>query len=204
MPFIKGSPSLFDAPIEERGVESYLQEARAMIGRFGSSWMINDQDVVGNVASAIAKAEHNYDPSRGNKRVTVRITYGRYQIIKELRDIKKWAKRPTHFSIDAPMSPRDRHSEENTGKSYGNDLVDYREPSYVDREREEDIEYKKAMVKRVIRENKTMTKKQKKYLRMRYIKGMEQKHMAEKLGISKQAVNQVVLAGIAKLKKDLL
>ena len=102
------------------------------------------------------------------------------------------------------MSPRDRHSEENTGKSYGNDLADYREPSYVDREREEDIEYKKAMVKRVIRENKTMTKKQKKYLRMRYVKGMEQKHMAEKLGISKQAVNQVVLAGIAKLKKDLL
>jgi RNA polymerase sigma factor (sigma-70 family) len=197
--------SSFNAPIEERGVESYLQEARAMIGRFGSSWMIKDQDVVGNVASAIAKAEHDYDPSRGNKRVTVRITYGRYQIIKELRNIKRWQNRPTHFSMDAPIyGGFDGYNDDPSGSCRNNDVEDYREPSYIERVREENIEYNKAKVKRIIKENKTMTKKQKKYIVLRYVKGMEQKHIAKKLGCSKQAVNQVLLAGVAKLKKDLL
>jgi DNA-directed RNA polymerase specialized sigma subunit len=36
------------------------------------------------------------------------------------------------------------------------------------------------------------------------VKGVEQKYIAKKLGCSKQAVNQVLLAGVAKLKKDLL
>ena len=49
-----------------------------------------------------------------------------------------------------------------------------------------------------------MTGKQKKYITMKYVKGMTEKKMAEKLKCSKQAVNQVVRAGIVKLKEELL
>ena len=66
------------------------------------------------------------------------------------------------------------------------------------------MEDKKALVRRIIRENKTMTEKQKKYIRMKYINGMSEKEMAKEIGCSKQAVNQIVLAGVRKLKQELL
>ena len=66
----------FDIPIEDRDVYSYLNEARAMILRWGYPAMVKDEDIVTNVASAIAKAEHDFDPSKGVKRSTFRITYG--------------------------------------------------------------------------------------------------------------------------------
>ena len=47
-----------------------------MILKWGYPAMANDEDIVTNVASAIAKAEYDFDPSRGVKRSTFRITYG--------------------------------------------------------------------------------------------------------------------------------
>ena len=52
--------------------------------------------------------------------------------------------------------------------------------------------------------NKPLTEKQKKYIRMKYINGMSEKEMAKEIGCSKQAVNQIVLAGVRKLKQELL
>ena len=167
--------------------------------------MITDDDANANVATAIAKAEYNFDPSRGNKRTTVRITYGRYEIIKELRDIKKWSNRPKHFSIDTERTTKNDYTgSSGVRRRTDNDPKDYREPEYSEREMEEEIEYKKSLARRIIRKSKTMTSKQKAYITMKYVKGMTEKKMAKKLKCSKQAVNQVVRAGIVKLKKELL
>lgn len=195
----------FDVPVEERTLQNYLDEARGMIARWGPRWMIVNDDANANVATAIAKAEYNFDPSRGNKRSTVRITYGRYEIIKELRNVQRWSNRPKHFSIDTERSTKNEYTgSSSVRRRTDNDPKDYREPEFSEREIEEEIEYKKSLVRKIIRENKTMTGKQKKYITMKYVKGMTEKKMAEKLKCSKQAVNQVVRAGIVKLKEELL
>lgn len=190
----------WDVPVEERDMESYLQEAQAMIGRFGSMWMLKNEDIIANVASAIAKAEHNFDPSRGVKRVTVRITYGRNQIIKEVRRIKRLINRPHHFSINADGI-------DSEGSSYSSDfghVEDYRQPEVPEIERKENDRSKTKYIRDIINDNKSMTSKQKKYLRMRYITGLSVVDIAERQGCSKQAVSQVLLAGIKSLKRDLL
>jgi len=196
--------NVFDVPVEERTLQSYIDEARGMIARWGPRWMTINDDVIANVATAIAKAEYNFDPSRGNKRVTVRITYGRYQIIKELRDIKRLSKRPKHFSIHAERSQKNHYNASGKYTRGDSEIEDYREPAYTQDELKEEVEDKKALVRRIIRENKTMTEKQKKYIRMKYINGMSEKEMAKEIGCSKQAVNQIVLAGVRKLKQELL
>jgi RNA polymerase sigma factor (sigma-70 family) len=194
----------FDVPVEDRTLQNYLDEARGMIARWGPRWMIKDDDANANVATAIAKAEYNFDPSRGNKRITVRITYGRYEIIKEIRNIKKWSNRPKHFSIDTERTTKNEYTGSSIQRRTDNDPKDYREPEYSDIEIEEEIEYKKALARSIIRKNKTMTGKQKEYITMKYVKGMTEKNMSEKLGCSKQAVNQVIRAAITNLKKELL
>lgn len=184
-------PVLFDSPKEERNIESYLSEARAMVGKWGPKWMLKDDWCLGNIASAIAKAEYSYDPSRGVKRSTLRITYGRNQMFAELRSRGKWKNRPTHFSISAPF---DQGDEKKT------DLEDYREPSYVEVSRKEELEEIKFLVKKIIAGDKEMTKKQRQYIKMRYIKGLTVTEISKRRGCSKQAVHQVLGHAIAKLK----
>ena len=38
--------SRFDAPVEERTLDNYLDEARGMIGRWGQLWMLKNDDVI--------------------------------------------------------------------------------------------------------------------------------------------------------------
>lgn len=190
----------WDNPVEERDMKSYLEEAQAMIGRFGSVWMLKSEDIIANVASAIAKAEHNFDPERGVKRVTVRITYGRNQIIKEFRRIKRLINRPLHFSIEADRT----NDEGNTFTSDIGHVEDYREPDTPEIERKENERSKTKYVRGIIRDSKSMTNKQKKYLRLRYITGLSVVDIAKRQGCSKQAVSQVLLAGVKSLKEDLL
>ena len=80
---------MFDLPKEERTLANYTKEAMCLIGRFGQSWMLNSEDIITNVANAIMRAEWDFDPDRGVKRSTLRITYARYQIITEFRELAK-------------------------------------------------------------------------------------------------------------------
>lgn len=190
---------LFNTPKEDRSLQSYIEEAKAIIKRWGAPWMVNDDDVVANVASAVAKAEYDFDPSRGNKRVTVRVTYGRYAVYNEFRKIKRLDEtRPKHFSIDL------EHEPVSGGNDFSFDVEDYREPNIPDIERVEALEDRTKYVRGIIRKSKILTNKQKKYLRLRYITGVSQADIAERNSCSKQAVNQVLLHGIRNLKLELL
>ena len=190
---------MFDAPKEDRSLQSYIEEAKAIIKRWGAPWMIKDEDVVANVASAIAKAEYDFDPSRGNKRVTVRVTYGRYAVYNEFRRIKRLDdSRPKHFSIDL------EHESASGGSDYSFDVEDYREPDVSPIEETEVVSDRTKYIRGIIRKSKTLTSKQKKYLRMRYITGISQAEIAEKNSCSKQAVNQVINNGIKNLRMELI
>ena len=189
---------MFDTPKEDRSLQSYIEEAKAIIKRWGAPWMVKDEDVVANVASAIAKAEYDFDPSRGNKRVTVRVTYGRYAVYNEFRRVKRIDDtRPPHLSIDL------EHERVHGGSNYSFDIEDHREPDIPPVEETEAMSDRTKYIRGIIRKSKTLTSKQKKYLRTRYITGISQAEMAEKYSCSKQAVNQVINSGIKNLRMEL-
>jgi RNA polymerase sigma factor (sigma-70 family) len=189
----------FDAPVESRDVESYRQEARAMITKWGPMWMIRDEDSITNVATAIARAEHDFDPERGCKRVTLRCTYGRRQIWAEARRRNKWAKRPSHWSIDTMFNEDD----ESKSKGLSDSLQDYRETEIDFKERIEELKIITKKVRKLISSN-GLTQLQKKYLRLHYITGVSVSEIANRNCCSKQAVHQVLMGGIMKIKTRVL
>ena len=184
----------FNLSVEKRDVSSYREEAMAMICRFAGKKtdLLYDEDAITNVASAIAKAEHDFDPSRGCKRVTLRMTYGKYQVWKELRHL---AKRREIFSLDRPV----RNTSEDTTKTYGVDVEDYRECTSQKMEEDEEREKKKKMARKMI-QCSALTKKQREYLKLRYVKDISVREIAGRKKCSKQAVFQVLCGAISKLK----
>ena len=189
---------MFNIPKEDRTLANYTKEAMCLIGRFGQPWMLKDDDVIANVVNAIVRAEWDFDPSRGVKRSTLRITYARYQIITEFRELAKWSKRPSHFSIEAERVNKE-------GRSFKSDIghvEDYRAPYNPDAETKETINAQKKQVTKLLK-SKSLTKKQRKYLKLYFLKQMSMNDMADKFKCSKQAVNQVVNGGLHKLRKEL-
>ena len=65
-----------------RSLDSYLEEAKGMILKWGSLWMLKDDQILGQVASAIMRAENDHNPEHdsGATVVTLRVTYGRREI----------------------------------------------------------------------------------------------------------------------------
>lgn len=185
----------FDVPVEERDVTSYRKEAIAMIIKFAGSTtaLLYDEDAVTNVASAIAKAEYNFDPSRGFKRTTVRITYGKHQVWKELRQAAK--RKEKTFSIDAPRRNKD-YDESN---QVGMDIADYRECQSKKMEEDEVVEKRRSMARKMI-ECHVLTNLQREYLYLKYVKDISVKEISEKKKCSKQAVAQVIDLAIKRLR----
>ena len=189
---------MFDIPKEERTLANYTKEAMCIIGRWGRGWMLSDNDVIANVINAIIRAEYDFDPSRGFKRSTLRITYARYQIISEFRNIKRLEKRPHHFSIDASSRGRDG----NVYKNNLGDIEDYREPFTPTAETNEHIAKQKRVVNKLLK-TKALTKLQRKYLKLRYLKQMSAADMSKKFNCSKQAVNCVLQCALSNIRKEL-
>ena len=186
----------FNVPVEERDIASYRKEAIAMIIKFAgsSTALLYDEDAITNVASAIARAEHNFDPSRGIKRTTVRITYGKHQVWKELRQAAK--RKETTFSIDAP---RGNKAYDESSSRVGMDLEDYRECTSKKLEEDEEVEKRRSMARRMI-ECHALTNLQREYLYLKYVKDISVKEISEKKKCSKQAVAQVIDLAIKRLR----
>ena len=189
--------NLFDAPVEERTLQNYLKEARAMVGRWGSPWMRSDEDVITNVANAIARAEIDFDPTRGCKRVTLRCTYGRRQIWAEISKRMTIAKRPQHYSM----------SVDNESGKRAFEVEDDSEPvleTMVKRERAERMvsQLRRQLDRR--RVNPPLTRNQKDCLRMRFFDGMSVTEIAEHKKCTKQAVDQLLKHGIKNLQGELV
>jgi len=188
----------FNDTLENRCLASYIDEARAMITRFAGKGtdLLKDEDVITNVASCIAKAEYNFDPSHGCKRSTLRMTYGKRQIWKELRNLAK--RKENTFSIDALRSSKSNY--DSSGGEKGLDPVDYRECLSSRMEEEEErarlIRFARGMIN-----CRRLTDKQREYIYLRYVKGESINSIAINKKCSKQAVFQVVQNAVKKLKE---
>lgn len=190
-------PNLFDAPVEERTLESYLKEARAMVNRWGSPWMRSDEDVITNVANAIARAEMDFDPTRGCKRVTLRCTYGRRQIWTEVSKRMTIAKRPTHYSVNV---------DDESGKR-AFEIPDSSEPVIETLIKKERAERMMSQIRSLLdrrKVNPPLTRKQKDCLRMRFLDNMSVVEIAEYKKCSKQAVDQLIRHGINNMQRELI
>ena len=187
----------FNVPVEERDITSYRQEAIAMIVKFAgpTTALLYDEDAITNVASAIAKAEYNFDPSRGVKRTTVRITYGKYQVWKELRQAAK--RRERIVSINTPRGGTKYSGDVDAS---GFDPEDYRSDMSKEMEEDEEREKRRSMARRMI-ECHALTDLQREYLYLKYVKGIGAREIAEIKKCTKQAVSQVLGLAIKRLRE---
>ena len=185
----------FNVAVEERDVASYRQEAIAMMVKFAgpTTALLYDEDAITNVASAIAKAEYNFDPSRGVKRTTLRITYGKHQVWNELRQAAK--RREKTVSIDAPRGGFKSMGE----KSDGMDVEDYRSDMSKEMEEDEEREKRRSMARRMI-ECHALTDLQREYLYLKYVKDIGVKEISVRKKCTKQAVAQVIGLAIKRLR----
>jgi DNA-directed RNA polymerase sigma subunit (sigma70/sigma32) len=185
--------NLFNDPVEERTLQSYLKEARAMVGRWGTPWMRSDEDVITNVANAIARAEIDFDPARGYKRVTLRCTYGRRQIWAEVSKRVTIAKRPTHYSVSA---------DDKSGRM-AFEVADDFEPVLETLIKKERVEGMMSQLRKILdrrRVNPPLTRRQKDCLRMSFFDNMSVSKIAEHKKCTKQAVDQLLKHGIKNLQ----
>ena len=180
-----------------RTLDSYLKEAKVMILKWGQRWMLNDEQIVGDVANAIMRAEDSYDPDHnsGAAMGTLRVTYGRNEILNIFRKHRAITKRGQHYSLN-----RDHDSPSGTPFTFAEALEDKSE-HFIDTIISEDtIEENKERVRKMI-EDSYISKKQKQYLRAKYMEGLSSKEIAEKFNVSKQAVSEGLLKGLAKLRE---
>ena len=192
--------NMFNAPIEERTLQSYLKEARAMVGRWGTPWMMSDEDVITNVANAIARAEIDFDPTRGCKRVTLRCTYGRRQIWAEVSKRMTIAKRPTHYSLNGD-------NDRSEGGSRAFEVADNFEPVLETMVKKERAERMMSQLRSLLdrrRVNPPLTRNQKDCLRMRFFDNMSVAEIAQRKKCTKQAVDQLLRHGIKNMQRKLI
>ena len=180
-----------------RTLDSYLKEAKVMILKWGQGWMIKDDQIVGDVANAIIRAENNYKPDHdsGAAMSTLRVTYGRNEILNTYRKRRAVTKRGTHHSID-----KEHDSPSGKPFTFAEALEDKSE-HFIDTILNEDaVEENKEEVRKIL-EHPYLSKRQKQYLDAKYMEGLTSKEIAEKFNVSKQAVSEGLLKGLSKLKE---
>lgn len=180
-----------------RKLDSYLKEAKVMILRWGQRWMLNDEQIVGEVAGAIMRAEDNYDPEHnsGAAMGTLRVTYGRNAILNTFRKHRAMTKRGKHYSLNL-----ENDSPSGAPFTLAETLEDKSE-HFIDTIISEDtIEENKERVRKML-EDSYLSRKQKQYLRAKYMEGLSSKEIAEKFNVSKQAVSEGLLKGLSKLRE---
>lgn len=178
-----------------RSLDSYLEEAKAMILKWGSKHWLKDDQIVGQVATAIMRGEHDYNPSHESKAtiVTLRITYGRREIYNIYRKINSIMSKGIHYSIDAEVKNTD-------GFSFADSIEDKSETFSELMDKQETVEEKKEMVKKLLSDS-YLTKRQRECLTAKYVEGLTSKEIAERFSVSKQAVSECLKKGMTKLKE---
>jgi DNA-directed RNA polymerase specialized sigma24 family protein len=156
----------------------YLEQAKAVIGKWGQSWMINDHDNVGVVAYYMMVADQTYDPSRGAKQSTWRITRARYA----LKNIISNRAKKKEVSLNAIMG--------NSGSNKEQEFIHIvaSKPSGT----EIDVEN--------IISNSSLSEKQESYIR-KYMGGKNMVNIAEEEGICKQAVSYTIGKAVEKMQR---
>ena len=178
-----------------RSLDSYLEEAKGMILKWGSLWMLKDDQILGQVASAIMRAENDHNPEHdsGATVVTLRVTYGRREIWNVYRKQNSIMKKGIHYSINAEVKNTD-------GFTFADAIEDKSEHFLEAMEKEQSLKEKKEKVRELLSDS-YLTDRQREFLEAKYIEGLTSKEISERFNVSKQAVSDCLGRALNKLKE---
>ena len=128
-----------------RSLDSYLEEAKGMILKWVSLWMLKDDQILGQVASAIMRAENDHNPEHdsGATVVTLRVTYGRREIWNVYRKQNSIMKKGIHYSINAEVKNTD-------GFTFADAIEDKSEHFLEAMEKEQSLKEKKEKARELL------------------------------------------------------
>ena len=174
--------------MEDKSLKDYWNEAKRVIGRWGQwEWQLDDE-CVAFVAYWMMRADWKYDPTKGAKRSTYRISSGRWALVSWAGKLKKQnAKAKETLSLNYEIKDGDDSYVE-----FGDSLIQ-REP-----EENPAIELVGKLV-----DHDCLSKVMKLYLKRYYVDGYNCVEIAEEFSISKQAVSEGIRRGISRLKNVL-
>ena len=158
-----------------RQLASYLEEARAIIVKWGSYSLLSDDDVIADVATELMRAEATHDPSKGASLTTWRISLGRYALLNYFRKKKRHSKKRSIESLTS--------EEQRIHLTYKN---------------EERI-LNKILVEEIL-SSRRLSDKQRVYIKEFFLMKMNLQQIADKHKISKQAVHKCMGRGLETLK----
>ena len=177
---MKNLKGLLKMKSPENSLHWYLEQAKAVMCKWGQPWMMRDNDNLGLVAYYMMVADQTYDPSKGAKKSTWRILRARYALKNIISN--RGRKKPVSLNTIIGTS----------GSGKENELVNM----FYTTSDEEEIDIENI----ISRSN--LTEKQERYTR-KYIGGKKMIHIAEEEGICKQAVSYTIAKAVDKMKRKL-
>lgn len=165
-------------------VEEYLDQARKIVGKLGGDMkhrLLQDDDVMGSVATNIMLADQKWDPNYPGGACslgTLRVKYALWMVIECVNKIKKHkmlSMSYTRFDDAEPMG------------------------NYIEGPDEEKIRDDLAMVDDLIN-HKSLTKKESEVVRLRYM-GYTLDEIGQQVGFSKERARQLLQNAGRKIRK---
>ena len=174
--------------MEEKTLKDYWHEAKRVIGKWGKwEWQLDDE-CVAFVAYWMMRADWKYDPNKGAKMSTYRISSGRWALVSWAGNLKKRAEKSKE-TLSLNYEVKD---DQGCHIEFGDTIVESQP--------EENIANELA-VKLV--DHKCLSKSMKLYLKKYYVDGYNCVEIAEQCDISKQAVSEGIRRGVTRLKDAL-
>tara|TARA_R110002167_G_scaffold42236_1_gene128416 strand:+ start:313 stop:825 length:513 start_codon:yes stop_codon:yes gene_type:complete len=162
----------------EGTLEWYTKQAESLIKKYGDAWMFKDSENIGLVVHNMVVADSTYNPDKGAKPSTWRVCRAIYAI-KNIRN-KEYKRDKQVVSLNHVLG---------SGKELWEITQDFRCLNSEEVNLEQTI--KRAM----------LTSKQSTVIKM-YIGGENMIEIADKLGVSKQRVSQVVNDSVKAMLKE--
>ena len=180
-------------------LDTYLAIARRIIGRFAKHLISNDE-AIGEVASAIAEADQDWNPeyrSSDNKVRSLRSLRNQRGIWAIQRYLKR-NKNP-HFVMSLSYKPNKDYD----SPSLSGTIEDYRTPQPCDVLIELENKKRQTELLNNVLTSGIVSDTQEKYIRAYYLEEKTLKEVGETYGVSRQTVQEAIKLGLSSIRKYL-
>ena len=165
--------------VVEGSLAWYNNQAKKLICRYGKPEMLKDPDNIGMVIHYMVVADETYDPTRGAKKSSWRLTRAIYAIKNIARKMRSNNIKKRTMSINFDMGD-------------GTELWEIIET-------QRSVEKEEVDLKTVV--EKSMLNEQQRECITMYIDGDTMLQIGKKLGLSKQRISQVINKGVDIMKE---
>ena len=182
-------------------LDTYLAIARKVIGRF-AKYLITNDEAIGEVASAIAEADKDWNPdyrSPDNKVRSLRSLRNQRGIWAIQRYLKKNKSTNPH-TISLSYTANDRNT---TQTPLSGTIEDHRIPNPCDILIEHETKTNQTSLLDNVLTSGIISKIQERYIRAYYLEEKTLKEVGETYGVSRQTVQEAINLGLSSIRKYL-